>query len=58
MECKMRYDKKAITETRVRMRNATMTMKDKLKMRNILPTPCIMMVVSLFSCLEGLFVCA
>ena len=58
----MRYVHEAIAETRVQMRNAAMTMKRlkyKLffKMRNILPTPCTMMVVGHFPCLERLFVC-
>ena len=45
-------DKKAITETRVRMRNAIMTMKGKFKIANTL-----MMVVSLCPWLERLLVC-
>ena len=39
---------RAIAETRVKMRNEAM---------NILPTPCTMMVVGHFPCLERLFVC-
>ena len=49
---------RAIAEARVRMRNAAMTMKRlKFKMKNILPTPCTMMVVGHFPCLEGVLVC-
>ena len=44
-----------IAETRVKMRNAAMTMK-RLKF-NILPTLCTMMVVGHFPCLERLLVC-
>ena len=41
---------RAIAETRVKMRNAAMTMKRlKFKMKNILPTPCTMMVVCHFT---------
>ena len=58
----MRYVHEVIAETMVQMRNAAMTIKRlkyKLffKMRNILPTPCTMMVVGHFPCLERLFAC-
>ena len=49
---------RAIAEARVWMRNAAMTIKRlKFKMKNTLSTPCKMMVVGHFPCLERLLVC-